>query len=828
MQNRKDADDGGNLLGLPIGAMKEQARDCKLPNVNAEKPSKNDERHPDPFSELFSSSFNSTRPGKGGGKRPDCVCNGEAAATGIPDIFKDKVLVFGEEQQFLEDASKGRKLGTDASPIGSPGSVRQASCTSQGQIVNRQHSLYASNKYGPMGGFNCHQESNREDVICTPKSLGSESMLGAECFEQLGINGIYNSTEAGSAQATPERESGGLAIMKSLKSREDFDRFIDLFLQPSGAGSLGELQVGCPPVRNTNYNPWKVPRKTGPVVHAVKRGCAYITSGTQQSPQQGSLSPLDIAIAPKARSKEPSQTPGAWFSSGDMRWHPEQVFSGHSQSAPLSRRDYVLAGSSPFAGRISRTCAGRSPPFATQEDCFAHSLAIGERMPDSRMHSFGRTLSTSSLRVRIKLCRLSRMTEDQKAQVAKLTSDKDSLRFKFYRTVAKVAEVLGLPKQHFRQYNQLRALYNLFSRCGGIQKSSAEFLNSLRVPLSGRHYMYLSYILPLETCDTFYHAAPHSRKGRGTIVDRQDLVLCLSIGIYDDILFLFEEMEEERVCNDLASEILELFFLVSRVLLTRLGCEALPLRKLMSRSENKQYSHAIEKMPVRLLGDLQEVAFKALLKHKKVQRASIELGSDTVMTVVDALLARKSFALSPRESIRQPLRVSSPNATHSATDNGSFLFELPMHDTVNSWVLEFIIAANVTVDCSDAMMKVLEHAARHSPATVLQASRVVSMSKEKRRSLLFVLNGLVEDRLCQHLRTLESKVLLDDSRELEIIVSFYLPHMPVSDKLLSRIVCAVESYQEHLRTKKVYFHKKNSSSIDAVAEALSSMHTQSL
>lgn len=428
-----------------------------------------------------------------------------------------------------------------------------------------------------------------------------------------------------------------------------------------------------------------------------------------------------------------------------------------------------------------------------------------------------RPSAPGGLLIRIKLFRLSQMSGNQKMQIWKLANGNSSLESRLYRTVSKAAEILGLPELDFTQYVQLKALDTLFRKCGGVLGSSAEQLNCHKAFLSKHHHMYLSYVLPLMNCNVFYR--PRHAGKRCWHVSRQDLVLCLSTGICDDILFVFERLEREVVSADMASEIFELFLQVSEALLRRLGYEAPSLQRLKPMFKDKQYRHAVEKMSVKLLGNIQEAAFRVLLRHKEVGRASMMLSRSDVMMAVDALLARKSLPFSPTGPKHSPTaeEVSEcKDAVHS------FIFEPSAWDMIDTWALKFIFVARIAIDGTDAILGALECASRHSAEIAFRASGMILMCGERRRALFLILRDLIEEKMYQHLQTMESKVLLKDSRELEIIVNFYLEYLleTCGSELLNRMILVMRSYLEHLMLSKVYFRKKNSSNIEAVAEAL--------
>lgn len=153
-------------------------------------------------------------------------------------------------------------------------------------------------------------------------------------------------------------------------------------------------------------------------------------------------------------------------------------------------------------------------------------------------------IQNSCLKIRLKPFPLSKMDEYQKSKIYRLSLFKENLRFKFFRNLNEVSEILNLPRISFRDANHLRALFNLFNNNDGFTNPS--FLNSIKNKLGEFYGKYLSYVLPLENTGYYYKIGKDKENPR---LSKEDFVMAMNVGIYDDIFYFLEQVGDSLTAD---------------------------------------------------------------------------------------------------------------------------------------------------------------------------------------------------------------------------------------------------------------------------------------
>jgi len=490
--------------------------------------------------------------------------------------------------------------------------------------------------------------------------------------------------------------------------------------------------------------------------------------------------------------------------------------------------------------------------------------------------------------LRIKLYNIHGLDEDQKFRIMQLKNENPDIRLCFLRTMSRMADILGLKKLNFKRSNDLRVLYNLLRNHGGILKAHFETLNSFKSTLSGNLYYYLAYVLPLESSGMFQFSSvefQQNRKGSSehgdscgtqetrcrqnfqdifdihkknikiskiktfyskkkfvenessTIISKKDVSSCLSLGIWDDILFLLEELEKGPVANETQTEILELFFHVSDTLSRKSRITFHNIGKFRAKFVTKVYRHVIERMSFSFLLRIQCLTFRIIIRYEKTKRTHLALNKDLMLIMIDIFFKRRCmFSGFPSDNVDglsefnrnmhlhnerpgfKPGIVNFPPTSLVGTNVNCFANEDDM-------ILDFILSANVYFELPDFLMPIIERTVVNSPDLILRLSRLIIASEKRIKFLFLILRGYIESKMHKHIKTLESRMLLNDNRELESIITVFLPFIiPTSNHnsylFLTQITGIVNSYQNHLNINKVYFFKKNSSRISTIQEFL--------
>lgn len=405
-----------------------------------------------------------------------------------------------------------------------------------------------------------------------------------------------------------------------------------------------------------------------------------------------------------------------------------------------------------------------------------------------------------SLKIRIKMFLLSKMSDEQQTSIDKMVLTDESIKFKFFRTVEEVAGILGLPRLSFRDVNELRILFNLFSRYGGYMNSNSSFLTSIKRSISKYHFKYLSYVIPLELSGYYYKPSLKTQKRtRGSFCPtKEDLSTVVCIGIYDDIFYFLEQLEAGDIPGGIIAELLNLFFLVSDILFKKFDRHLLHAEKLVYRLIAKPYRIVLERMPREILYQLQEAVFNIILKFEENKRVEQCLNGDTLSSILEAMLHRKVLKTFPEIA---------------ALDDGGYSEEV--------LVVKLINATNTSFQPTKKIVSLVLGIGDADPGLLLRTSSKILFDKQTLHSIFLKYRGFIISQTKKHIATLESRVLLNDRKELEVIVTKFLPFAFKSEISVNGLLKTLQEYKSHLLEKRVYFFKRKSSNINLMIEHLS-------
>ncbi|KAM0681367.1 hypothetical protein GINT2_000568 [Glugoides intestinalis] len=404
------------------------------------------------------------------------------------------------------------------------------------------------------------------------------------------------------------------------------------------------------------------------------------------------------------------------------------------------------------------------------------------------------------VKIRIKMFLLSKMSDEQQASIDKMVLTDESLKFKFFRTIDEVADILGLPRLPFRDVNELRILFNLFSRYGGYMNTNSSFLTSIKRSISKYHFRYLSYVIPLELSG-YYYKQPYLQRQKARRASfsptKEDLSTVVCIGIYDDIFYFLELLEAGDIPGGIIAELLNLFFLVSDILFKKFDRHLHHAEKLVYRLIAKPYRIVLERMPREILYQLQEVIFNIILKFEENKRVEQCLNGDTLSSILEAMLHRKVLKTFPEISV---------------LDSGGCIEEV--------LVVKLINATSTIFQPTKKIISLVLGIGDIDTGLLLQTCSKILFDKQTLHSIFLKYRGFIIAQTKKHIATLESKVLLNDRKELEVIVTKFLPFAFKSEICVNELLKTLQEYKSHLLEKQVYFFKRKSSNVKSMIEQL--------
>lgn len=408
--------------------------------------------------------------------------------------------------------------------------------------------------------------------------------------------------------------------------------------------------------------------------------------------------------------------------------------------------------------------------------------------------------------LKLKLFTLKQVNLKQKQLIDNLSLAPDNLKYRFYRTICEISNILGFRKLSYSEVHELRLLYNLFSRYGGYFSTNATFLNHIKDKLSGRLFNYLSYVLPLET-NGYY--LPNFKKKKPFLPTKDELNTVFCIGIYDDIFYFLETLEKSELSDVLVSELLNVFFLVSDSLFKKCECPLFSLSRTISRLSTKPYKIVLERMARNILYQLQEQVFKIILKYENEKRSEEIFNDEALFLILESILKRKSIKQIPD------------------------IFELENENLENNWIVNLLIAVNTTIKMNSKIIEILFEMANFCNYNNTNANLIVRVVSKINidKSTCFKLFNKIESQVISllktHVKTIKSKILLNDKKELENIIYYFLPFLFDDKDSIGYLREIFFEYKLFLIEKKVYFRKRKSSNIERIIEYLTGLLNQS-
>lgn len=446
---------------------------------------------------------------------------------------------------------------------------------------------------------------------------------------------------------------------------------------------------------------------------------------------------------------------------------------------PIAPLPFPIASPSVFLHHRPPFCAGYPP-----------RPGFPMRIPDPPRKS--------DLHIRMKMFPLSPMTSDQKKRINKLLMAEDGIRFTFFRTLGEVSQILGLPQLSYGDANELRILYNLFSRYRGYTNTSSGFLNSIKKKISRYHFKYLSYVVPLEVSGYYYK--PGTREKTSFSPTREELNTVLCVGIYDDLFCFMELLEKGEVPGCLIAELLNLFFLTSNILFRKFE-KPLPLEKLTQRLGSKPYKIVLERMSREVLYQLQEAVFRVILRFEEGKRVEQALNEETLACMLEAILHRRCI-----KSFPDIMALEAEGCGHEEV-----------------LALKLINAMHTNFKATDKIVQLAIDVGEIDPSLLLHACGKIQFDEETLQEIYARHSGFIRAQARKHLQTVANRILLDDNRELEVILTRF-GHLVFGDgdSRLRRgqVLEIVKGYRDHLISKRVYFYKRKSSNIGNIIDCL--------
>ncbi|ELA41637.1 uncharacterized protein VICG_01270 [Vittaforma corneae ATCC 50505] len=418
----------------------------------------------------------------------------------------------------------------------------------------------------------------------------------------------------------------------------------------------------------------------------------------------------------------------------------------------------------------------------------------------------------SHLTLRIKLFSLRLMDEDKRMLIDKLSLTVDNLKYRFFRTLNEVADILELPKLSYHDAHELRILFNLFSKCGGYLNANAHFLNYVKNITKKYFFKYLSYVLPLETSGYFYKPKIKLNTKRKVFKPtKEELNSVLCIGIYDDIFYFLDLLEQGEISGALMGELLNMFFLVSDHLFKSSGCTLPLLDKIVGRLNGKPYKVVLDRMSRDILYQLQEQIFRIILKYEKNKKSDQSFNDDTLFCIIELILQRKMLKklsnIADLDTEDYRMKPSSKDLSHK-------------YENEYLWTLMLIDAVNSVIRPTPRILDILFEFDGADPSLILRVSSKFLLDSQTVQRIFLKHEAYIIAMLEKHMKTLENMILLNDEKELEIIITYFLPFLFVESLPLMSILNTVVKYKEYLLEKKVYFRKRRSSNIDTIIKCL--------
>lgn len=416
---------------------------------------------------------------------------------------------------------------------------------------------------------------------------------------------------------------------------------------------------------------------------------------------------------------------------------------------------------------------------------------------------------------KMKLFKLNRISDEQLEMIDKLSRSEENLKYKFFRTIGEVSRILDLPSLNYSETHELRLLSNLLGRYGGYLNANAQFLNYVKAKMSKSLFKYISYVVPLETRGYFYK--PRGKKLSGKRKPfrptKEELNLVLCIGIYDDIFYFLELLEQGEVPGTLISELLNMFFLVSDRLFKRFDNTLFILEKIVRCLSTKPYKTVLDRIPRDLLYQLQEQLFRIILKFEANKRSEQSFNEETLGCILEAILQRKTLKRFPE--------IIELEAGYGCEPRRSSGIDLPENE--NIWAMMLIDAVNTVIWPTPKILELLFTGGNVNPGLILRVSSKIHLDRQMVHKLFVKHEAYIVTRLKGHIRTLENKILLNDEKELEIIIMSFLLFIFNSEPPLISLLNTISEYKDHLVARRVYFQKKKSSNIGNIIRYLTNL-----
>lgn len=417
----------------------------------------------------------------------------------------------------------------------------------------------------------------------------------------------------------------------------------------------------------------------------------------------------------------------------------------------------------------------------------------------------------------LKLFNRKRMLEEQRIKIERFLYIDGDIRFRFFRTVSTVADILNLPKPSPRASHFMRQLHVIFSKYSGLLSTPIAVLNTLKHLCPKYYIMYQTYVLPLERAGLYVPLKRSKMKMVLTSCSRDELISFMCTGIYDDIFFFFEQMEMLDVPSVLINELLSIFFLTSEVLFKKFDYIIPYLFAISRKIGDKPYRIVLEQMDRTTLHFFQLLVFKVILRFEQNKKNKLVLSDEITNCIIESLIKRKSL-----KKFLDIITEDNANGRYMNMNMLGYSNKLTVSSSLEDeiFIVKFIGLSDIKIQLNEKIIEILLNVSKIEPALVLRASRNFVNESNVISKLFESISGFIKCSFEQHLCTLRSKVLLKDYRQLEDIVLTFLPRMGLSIKVISDIISIIEQYTIHLKQKKVYFSKKGSSNIDLVLRFL--------
>lgn len=409
-------------------------------------------------------------------------------------------------------------------------------------------------------------------------------------------------------------------------------------------------------------------------------------------------------------------------------------------------------------------------------------------------------------KVRLKLFKRIRIPDEQRAIIDKILLIEGDIRFKFFRTISAVAEILNLPLPSPRASHHLRQLHAVFLKYGGLLSTPINILNSIRRHNPKYYIMYQSYVLPLER--TGLYVSIDKKKNR-TLQTKNQLIGLMCTGIYDDIFFFFQQIEKIEVPSLLINELLSIFFLSSEILYRKFDYLIPYLFIIVRKIGDKPYKAVLEQMNRTTLYNFQLIVFRAILKFEQTKRNKLALDDEVSECIIEILFKRKS--------LRMFLETFTDD-NYFGNIAGNQVQKAPLRGPIEDEVMivKFLGLNNIKVQIDEKLIETITNVCKIDPALVLRASRNLGNDSNIISMIYEQISIYLKQTLDSHVSTIKNKIMLNDHQQLEDIIFTYLSHLGLGIKETTEMVSIIEEYLLHLRQKKVYFKKRGSSDLNLI------------